>query len=198
MGVPRTYRKSAERAIASYSYTDIAEGTGVVAFYGANTDAGYILTTNSSLGSRTAWIETTSSEILNEDFDVTFNSPRVIKGTLLANIPVSFATGNSKAATATITVYHYDGTTETQLGTATHTTAATTATQPDNLQIICLETEIAKTKFKKGETLRITVVTSVDSSGSTRYTGFDPKGRIPSGELSYSKMIFFVPFDLDL
>ena len=34
MGVPIVYRKSEERAIASFDFNDIAEGTGIIIFYG--------------------------------------------------------------------------------------------------------------------------------------------------------------------
>ena len=37
MGVPEVYRKSRQRAIATFDYIDIAEGTGTVIFFGYNT-----------------------------------------------------------------------------------------------------------------------------------------------------------------
>ena len=34
MPIPVVYRKSSENVVASYDYTDLAEGTGVVQYYG--------------------------------------------------------------------------------------------------------------------------------------------------------------------
>ena len=95
--LPVAFPIPGESAIASYSYTDIAEGTGVVSFYGAETydttaSTKYILTTNSIISNNPEIISPNG----NYDFDLTpFNMPKTIKGT--AYFSVGMYEGSSAA-----------------------------------------------------------------------------------------------------
>src|SRR3990167_9378636 len=76
-------------AIASFNYTDIAEGTGVVLFYGAThkevSTTSYFLTTNTPYSNDVitsgAILQSANwTEVINKNFDVRFNRPQNIKG----------------------------------------------------------------------------------------------------------------------
>ena len=100
MGVPIHYRKVPENIVKSYDYIDVADGTGVVIFFGASTMAdtteSYFLTRN-ALYSHSVNVQAASgagtpptfARNLDLDFDLTtFNLPRRIKGVCRGNITV--------------------------------------------------------------------------------------------------------------
>ena len=83
MGVPRTYRKSREMAIASYNYTDIASGEGISTFKLSvgedNSWKEYLLLTNSLITAISTGKLSTNSvryEFRTNDF----NLPRQVQG----------------------------------------------------------------------------------------------------------------------
>jgi len=204
MGVPRTYRKSVEKAIASYDFTDIANGEGVVVYYGCKNDDKFFLTSK-EMPSKLAWTYSTASgEMFNEDMDLVFNRPQRIKGNLIASIPLLYIVGSSKEFTAVITISHFDGSSATQIGQETDTTITGSASLPPPSRILCIEIADLNQHFKKGESLRInvTISSSGGADGSGRYVGHDPIGRSGDGssenEILETKMRFYVPFDLDL
>tara|TARA_Y100000310_G_scaffold135518_1_gene134349 strand:- start:57 stop:671 length:615 start_codon:yes stop_codon:yes gene_type:complete len=204
MGVPRTYRKSREKAIASYDFTDIANGEGVVVYYGCKNDDEFFLTSK-EIPSKLAWTHSTVSngEIFNEDMDLKFNTPQKMKGNLIASIPLLYITGNSKTLTAIITISHFDGSSATQIGQETDTTITGSASLPIPSRFLCIEIADLNQHFKKGESLRINITVSTDGNDSAaKYVGHDPIGRSGDGssgnEILETKMRFYVPFDLDL
>lgn len=175
--IPQQYSGQSD-TIASYSYTDIAEGTGYSMFYlcGALDSSGatYFLTGNSGLTYAMRTIGTGGfSETTYKNFDVTFNLPRTIKGKLYLSGQIDIG-GTDGAVTAR--PYHYDGSTETALGA--EVTTGTTSSSDD---LYCIEWDVSKKRFKKGEILRLKVKTSdAGVSISIDPTGTNPSGILPS------------------
>lgn len=194
------YRKSPE-AIVAYNYTDIAEGTGIVTFYGASNQSGWFLTQNTlySMSAATTFTGQTNGTLFNQDMDVTFNLAKDIKGKLIANVPVAFdnSTVGNKTPTIAVTVYHYDGSTATQLATASGSLTATPASTntPAKDQVACIILTIAQKHFKAGHTLRINVTVTLSGTG-TGAVGHDPGNRLISPLTVTSRMAFYVPFVL--
>jgi len=105
------FRKSAEGGVTTYSFTDIAEGTGIIVFYGADTNdngtRSYFLTTNAvysdkilTYGNGTSGTE----KVLDLDFDTpALNLPKNVKGTFRAAIPL--IVGHETNANVTGEVY---------------------------------------------------------------------------------------------
>ncbi len=158
--------------IASYNYTDIAEGTGYSVYYliGGEDDSGdiYLLTPSSSTPGKGPGF----SEATYQNFDITFNLPKTIEGYSYFSGQYNF-TGDAGAGDSikvVATLYHYDGTTETTIGTE-----VTPAAQSSN-KTFCLVFDVSQTRFKKGETLRLKVKLP-DSNGTI---STDPSGTSPT------------------
>jgi hypothetical protein len=164
------------RELISYNYDDIADGTGYVTYYGALANDGTpITTTTPTVNSE--WIKsviqqnvsTTLTQYFDYDFDITFNLPKNVKGDILVNVPLGIAAASASqldfSFRAIVKAYHYDGSTETQLGsTATGILYDASGLQNDNADderasAVALLTISQSTiqHFKKGEILRITV-----------------------------------------
>ena len=196
--IPQTFPIPQETAIASYNFTDIAEGTGVVVFFGAAHDeAGttkYFLTQNQIFSRYTSLSATTNNtalvQILDEDFDVTFNLPQRMKG----KVRIAFSMGyngpsnQEKQVRVTVKLRKFDGSTETELGSAVTEIFGGTGTDgksANNALSLTMNLEIDMsstiTHFKKGETLRLIVEGwyRITSGSNTVHLllGHDPKNR---------------------
>ena len=223
MPVPIMYRKSGEGAIASYAYTDIAEGTGVVLFYGFNShDDGtddYHLGINAVRSNDKITINTAAgaanAKRLDIDFDVTFNRPQNIKGNAIGTI--SWIAGDSNTANyggtsyAVMKIRKWDGTTETEIASNTKSETFTVPNLEANGTVKLVRANIASVNhFKKGETLRVTIElwSTGGSSGTTIGLCHDPADRaVTTAEYGVSgidlapettQLKIYVPFVLDL
>ena len=218
--------QSQTTAIASYDYTDIAEGTGIVALYGAGggTDAGalYYLTKNASVISQIEKNEywaagglnvTTVSDI---DFDLPpFNHPVTLRGNMLAAIPGGMTTGgsnNSATIYVTITVRKVNAGGEADIASAQSASYGWTTTKHTaNPEIHFLTNVlIPRTHFKKGEILRINVAhrtargngvgssTPIGSGFAFQPSNNDTKHFTVGTQVYSTRTVFYVPFEIDL
>lgn len=205
--IPVKYRRSKETAIATYDYTDIAEGTGVVTFYGMNTQAStaltssYALTTNSNIGSKIAWIKTAAgagtTPFGDYDFETTFNMPKTIKGNIVGCIPIGWEDDAvQKNIKITIKVYHYDGTTATLIGQNHDQSITQQAELDERYQYLNIMIPVTETNFSAGDTLRINVELG-GNADQNRYLGLDPLNRANGTILVRSRMSFLIPFKLN-
>lgn len=219
--VKTEFRQSGLPSITSYTFTDIAEGTGIVAFYGCDTyEEGardYILTTNTPYSNNkfTGIIAsgTGAETLLDLDFDVTFNIPKVVKGNVYAN--VTWVSGHTTTANKEgvsfidFNVIHYDGTTETQLANATSESITSTSTTTETKTAFVKANVATAKQFKKGDTLRLNIQLKQTSGGSGGHevTLFhDPQNRTVTATSGSSaidetpdttSLIFYVPFQID-
>ena len=91
-------------ALVNFDWTDIADGTGYVIYYGMRGDDGEYMTTPSNLifseeivsKIQDQEITTSAVKYFDLDFDITFNVPKNIKGKIIANVPRNL-TGKSKS-----------------------------------------------------------------------------------------------------
>lgn len=204
VGMPQPFT-TASPYIKSYSWVDIADGTGYINFYPFMSSDDYLMTTNSSVCSDSIFTyystgSTTYVTAQDLDFDVTFNLAQRVKGNLIFNIThgVNLASGNDgKTAYSriTVTVYHYDGSTETQLGTKTGNAFEKTIGTVDSTeywQTDCLVIALTEKQFEAGDTLRISVLQEAKaSSGGTckAFLALDPAGRTSEINSTYSGTI---------
>lgn len=199
--IPTKFRKSGEAIIASYEYIDVAEGTGIIHFYGSemkdSTGTEHLLTASVVYSTAVEYVQAqgTNSTI---DFDLApFNLPRTLKGTAYINMDLSNATAGNSTAQATIK--HYDGTTATAVSSAV--TSHNVATGAHDL--ILLEIPVTTTHFKKGDILRLSIKVTAGAGSTEARIGIDPSNRDgtnikPSDGFHTSQLHFYCPFDLDL
>ena len=196
---------TASPVIASYDWVDLADGTGYVILDGyASTDTvgtNYYLR-KGAITSDPGGIATANVTItVSKTFDTTtFNIPRHVKGNM--SLTFSIATtgaGGSSTAHVTAGAYHYDGTTETQMGsTQTSVTISSSSAATNVLTIEDLDKQ-----FGAGDLLRIKIDLVVTSGGGNTRTqfGHDPLNRNYIDLSAATNPTYFkveVPFKLDL
>lgn len=200
-GLPINFAVPGEGNIASYSWTDIAEGTGIVRFLG--TRASVDATPANDIRFLTEKIipcSDISSEILTGtpsatvfNFDVTFNSPKVVSGKCIIVTP-AFITSTG-AVTPKITVIKWDGSSETTLVSQIALEAKSgTAAVAEWTTVIT----VPLTKFKKGETFRIKYNFDSTTSSFTNYLRHDTSGGSTSFTKTGGVLSVYVPFRIDL
>ena len=194
MALNKEYQ-SQQEAIATYSYQDIAEGTGITIYYGFslqidNSAANdkYVLNQNAIISSK---LQTTSGAAVDCDFDVTFNLPKTVGGTFYFHIPIHGPDTAGHTVSPIITIYKYDGTNETTLVAATTFQAVAQNAYKD----VAGKITIPQTHFKSGETFRFNVAFAGDAGA---YLYHDPLGNQANFPLSGGQLKVFVPFKLDL
>ena len=192
-GIPIIYRKAGETAVASYNYTDIAEGTGVVVFYGFKTYDGNYHLSNNVLYSET--IETISATNMTFNFDLSpFNLPKIIKGTAL--VKFCFRIIAAGTISFVLTLQKVSGGAATSIGTASLSNYSVTTAPVNRLVSIAL----TETHFKAGDFLRF-VMDVTNNGGSTAY-GHDPANRegvyVTPVATYPTKLEVHIPFKLDL
>jgi hypothetical protein len=223
MVIPTKFRTATEAGIASYSYVDIASGTGYVTFYGSNVvDDGtetYSLSENITYSNdKLTIIEqggTPDAKRLDLDFDLTqFKLPRRIKGTAICNVSIIFGDANTAnhdgVAYVVVRFRRVRGGVETELAANTKSDTITVGSQVVDLNVMQVEVDLSTGySFKKDDILRVTVElwSTGGSSGMKGAILHDPADRdvttadygdtIPSTPDS-SQLSIYTPFDLDL
>lgn len=194
--IPEKYA-GGSRQIASYDFTDIAEGTGIVDFYGfsENLSGSTLL----ALGKTSLY----SADIQSSGTSWTFNSgafnlPKIIKGTALIRFSAALTAGGASVTmNFDIAIQKVSEGTATTIGsasTATLTSAgAGTSAKNYTIPISCTQTH-----FKIGDNLRI--VFTGHTNGGTINLGHDPANRDTAemtATVNPTKMECFIPFKID-
>ncbi len=198
--LPVQYRKSPD-AIASFDFQDIANGTGMVEFLlsESETSAGkdYHLNANPVYSNSIKIVDTSDL-----DFDLTpFSNPRTIEGVGIINIPFGLTgVGGAGTMVVTCTLRKWDGSSETDIVAVTSTTKTVIFDAGAHTEGVWnLPITIPSTLFKKGETLRLTVDSTITGDTANGY-GIDPKDRVFEGNSDVPTTIssILIPFKLDL
>lgn len=190
-----------QKELINYDYFDIADGIGYVVYYGLIGDNQEpMLATTSSIYSEEICsvnhlaIQVTFTKGFDKDFDLKFNRPKNIKGVIIVNVPIGIAADNTGGTHtyeyyAKVLVYHYDGSTETLIGTGQSLTVVIDAAHTLDYAGGAFNSIIAACKidvnsivhFKKGEILRFTIEAwfKATTGVATEYTivGHDPQNR---------------------
>jgi len=199
--IPLRFRKSSEGALANYDFVDIAEGTGVVIFYGGATETSagitYLFSKNAFYSEYTTIIFGVGTNTRNFDTGV-FNLPKAIKGTAYFSVGLYTQSGGANAYLK-VTVQKSSG------GAITNCSSQiSSATINGNgaYNMLMIPIPLTTTHFKKGDFLRVEV-SAVNSLNAIEY-GTDPMGR-PGTYLTgavlntmTTKMQLYMPFQLDL
>lgn len=180
----------------SYDFFDIADGTGYATYYGMMINNGsYTTTPNANVGSEFIKTYVDFDNVLAKeidiDFDINFNTPKNIKGDIIVNVPIGVTTTSTTQVDATyqavVKAYHYNGTTETQLGSTATSTLYSVKNMESDITLkrqssnAVLKISVPKTThFRAGEILRITVegwFNRVSGSASQGGIAHDPTNR---------------------
>ena len=184
---------TASQAVASYDYTDIANGLGYSAFYATrqvySTGSEYVLIPQVlSFGGSPGYVN--AAEGANLDYDsAPFSLPQTVRGTAL--ISGTFYRLNA-GTQPTFRLYHYDGTTETPITDLITCEAVGTNVTKQILMNMPITTEKV---FAVGDVIRMTATIS---GGSSAY-GIDPTGVATgiNGQV-LNPLKILIPFALDL
>jgi hypothetical protein len=180
--------EGAPRPIASYDYADIEDLGGTLDYFG------YAVRDSSAttywLGKDNPW----SSEIVKSNttpgtdteinfYTGEFNTTRVIGGTLTVQfmVGVNETSANTTYLIPTIKLYHYDGSSSTQIGsTWTDVAIAVNSSAPNSVISILAKIAIPNTRFKRGEQFRLYLNMDDNGTGAGAELveiGIDPQDR---------------------
>jgi len=211
--------------LASYDWVDLDAGVGYVTYYGGKLASGaatsvHLLSNNAFTSDKVATLashEEAGSDpyTLRQgiDFDVKFKLPKVIEGKGIFVIPHAIKThvtvGKTINGYVNVRVRKWDGAAETEIAQASGSILTVTGVnKPANQHQSAIKVDIPKTKYKAGETLRVTVEHHIqfvnDNTGASYAIGHDPKDRAyTSGEeinwaSASAVMTCQIPFQIDL
>tara|TARA_Y100000310_G_scaffold245211_1_gene250155 strand:+ start:154 stop:819 length:666 start_codon:yes stop_codon:yes gene_type:complete len=217
--IPRNFRESQERSIASFSFVDIASGTGFVTFYPGTTVDKKVMSSNKFYSDEITQdsgsvSHATFTKVADIDYDVLFNKPQVVTGEGILTVPIgmlSKQSGNRTYQTYIIAkVRHWDGTTETDLVTNQSRQMDLDSTGVDQYKygIVAIDLTIPETVFAVGDTLRLTIEQwaheAIGGDAGHYFYGQDPNSRATGDDETItwgtepSLTEFQVPFRIDL
>ena len=169
-------------AIASYAYTDIANSTGYIVYYGyiSETASGVTrhLGTTQEYSSSESVNDGICSELVDNvalDFDLTpFAKPQTLKGTanLICCVGIS-STGTSWSGAPIATIIKVSGGVPTTIGTGTMPNINVINTN----KIFNIPITISETLFKVGDILRLSIVCDSTATAASAAIGTDPMNR---------------------
>lgn len=152
----------------NYNYSDVSAGTGYVTYYAGKVFNSYALsnqTFNSTSLNTNALINQTSfTKFIDNDFDVHFNMPQIIRGRALISVPVAFYhVGNSASPTANMFILtkirKVKNGVESEIAAASSAiwTAGVATANLFNYNVLTSRVEVPFTQFGVEEDLRVTI-----------------------------------------
>jgi len=196
MTLPNFVRGQGERIVKSFNFIEEATGQAFLVLYGGETQTGGILSGNEFYSDEI--VERISGEaewttLVDKDYDVIIGQSIRVNDTT-ATVTVTMGAfddgGGDTDFRITASVIHYDGTTETILGTATSSESTFTLNNNTRSETKAISISLSRKTFKKGETLRLSLLMEHKGSDAD-YAGFgqDPKDRNDNGTAGVDKII---------
>jgi len=185
--ISNRFGQEGEGSIISYNWSELGSGSGYVTFYGGkaednNGDDEYFLTTTTP---RSRSIESTNTGdqiTLTRTFEATpFIIPAIVKGKALVTFTWGGDADNvNDSFDFSVYIIHYDGTTETTLGSIVeefrYISGAGVVNQNETCYLDCSEQ-----KFEIGDSLRLKIVlrqsVNTGSNDHVLVLGHDPTNR---------------------
>jgi len=207
---PQPFPPLPNDAIASYDWQDLAEGTGNIKYYffkSQDTSA-----EDEHIGTEELYSSSiTTNGATGTDFDLDFdlsayNSSRTLRGTAIFQGTLRLYGGaGGSTGYLNVKIRKVSGT-ETEIASGQSQTVTCGASGYD-WRIVCVPIVIPQTHFKKGDTLRITVIGHVEGSEAAEsWFGHDPQNRdgaantiIPSVDSppSINKSFIVIPYSIE-
>ncbi len=192
---------TATPAIVTFDFFDFASATGYKRFFGfQDSDDNYALTTNTIYSEEEDSVVATS---FDQDFDIQFKKVLTVEGVTVANMSTIFEnTGGSAVTPAyvlTVKVIHYDGSTETVLGTTVANQSwGLTGSGAAQTQTHAILIDTTQKAFAPSDILRINIVMT-EATGGKYYILHDPQNRTVThvATADTSVMSFDIPFNIE-
>lgn len=208
MTIPKIYRQTPE-VLANYDFADLLSGVGYVTFYGLRDDADVVALSRSPIESTdpfsAADVAIGSGKVLDLDYDFEFTFGQYVKGDLF--VTLTYAATNTGVQTTTaftkVKIVHYDGTTETVIGTQQTTDSVVQAGSGSSYYRTTVKFAVDK-RFKTGDIIRVIIEGWGDASaGGSMEVWADGANRNYSivdqdGIACNSNLIITVPFKLSI
>lgn len=215
--IPTRFPEQAERAVASYNWTDIASGSGFVAFdlftaaHDDNKDntieLKHLVSENAMYSAKTDWSEDGNTDENRTYETLTFNLPRIIQGYAFVMFSQGTVSNDSVSnsitwVTVTIQKEDTDGAT-TNLGSATAEKVLSSDNSNPQLMLHALRIDLTETNVKKGEKIKVKLEMTKDGATSNNKTAIytDPSNisrTFGSETTDLSRFIVNIPFKIDL
>lgn len=211
----KTFIRGGEQTV-SYSYTDIAEGTGTVSFYGFMardaTNNKYYMSRNQLTSEEhetsVSYSNGAVASLIDDSFTLSeYKIPQTVEGTAYFQIPLYTSHTTSPGAatfSTTITLEDYDGSTATTIATVTladYNLSNTIGTSHVQEGIL----EVPRYKIDVGHNLRVKLTITVQRtivSTETAAIGHSPTNQdgnnITVADAGTTQLIFNIPFKLDI
>jgi len=144
------------------SFPDAIAGRSIITYQGAAAEGNqFVLTPD---GGTSYPLEQSSTSSYNLNFDITINKATIFAGLCTLDIRAGASVGAGSATyTFVFAVIHYDGSTETEIGTATFAITTSSGEQ----RKVKLSFDITRKIFKIGDILRLELDASRDGGAST-------------------------------
>jgi hypothetical protein len=209
-GVPINFAVPGEGAVASYSFTDLATGTGYTSFYFIDCSNSIKMLTPTTFYSKKGYTATPTNTAMDVDFDLLFNKKSVVAGDALIQIPVVLVNNSGGGGTITTTAKAEIfavavGGAETSLGSISENLSASVAASDYSNQFLIGKITVAEHAFVKGEKLRVTFTATAMGSNLITMIGHDPKNRTSAFSAQpitttwiTSQSIINIPFKVEL
>ena len=190
--------------IASFDFEDVAEGTGVVIFFGISSETSggvdYHLVANKAFSSQPDTTRSTSGTT-TIDFDTgTFNLPRTAKGTAYFSAAIGGTTDQARPQLK-VQIFHVDAAAAETNITSEITSQEFAAPSGVGPEMVFLELPITQKHFAKGEFIRLRVKL-VTTTNTTAGVGHDPNNQDPTFTSAALKittvMELQMPFRIDI
>lgn len=212
MPVPNKYITTGENAIASYSFSDLAQGIGYLRVYPAVDSVGSGALLIDTTGSDSIMNVQTSTGTTSIDFELTFNKPFILANApMVAVIPSGFSDGGVGGASSRTDAVFKKIDLAGAITILAQASGAIMAADTIAAKYNLLRKTIPRTNMKIGEKLRLTVTQTriTDDSGACKFViGHDPLGRLLTNETtsapftfptgSDSKATLDIPIKIDL
>ena len=201
MAIEQKFRKFGESAIASYNFTDIAEGTGIVTLYAfGNAASGayqYSLTGQEIRSFEIESVKTIPAAVFTFDSSV-FNYPRIAKGTAMVRFSSdSYNSGGGHTIYWNIKIQKVSNGVITTLGNAD--SASSTVGGGHNLISWTVTIVLTQTNFKIGDQLRLLMTAGGNGDVTLGHDPADRDGSTITPSSTYpTKLEFYMPFKIDI
>ena len=209
MAIPQPYSQQGAGAVASFTFTELIEGTGIIQLFGNSTNAAGTASYNLSISEPFSNLVSSSGALsLGGTFEVDFdtpelNLPRNVRGTAYIQVPWRVTTS---ASSDNVFVFaklrKWDGTAETEIA-ETSGAIVSSAAGTQNISLLKIS-DIPITHFKQGEQIRMTVgLNGVTSTNNPKgHIAHDPQNRTNDWFTSVTNLTtilkVFIPFKTDL
>lgn len=211
--LPVNFAIPGEASVVSYSYSDIADGSGIVNLYATSfsdsTGTYGVLTnqimpvpnTSSAGNSATISAQGADTKLIDDDKDIVFNVPKILRGKVLVNL--AWSAGDSSCSSfeayAIVRCRKWDGTTETELASV-QTTTISGSVNSTYYRSEQMYFTVPTTHFAKGETLRFTIEIwghLISSTVAANISYRQTPTNVSDGNYNFTYLKFGVPFDID-